>query len=140
MSFRYSGNPASSDEDEVRHRVGDTTTPGHFLEDEEITWELSQVSGDTAMAALRCVDRILARVSKMVTTEVGETKVQLTDLANHYRRLKRQWIASGLVVPDLVYAGGMSEAEKASDKLDEDATQPMIERRIHDITGEQDLQ
>lgn len=66
MAFTYSGDPASSEADLLRFKVGDTDEHNYFLEDGEITYILSQYSTLNA--------RIIAAYESMAAKAVGRPR------------------------------------------------------------------
>ena len=64
MTWSYSGNPASSNLDEIRFLIQDTDTTDQLLSNEEINY-LYGVYGDAYSAAVAAVGVLIAQASKV---------------------------------------------------------------------------
>ena len=64
MTWSYSGNPASSNLDEIRFLIQDTDTTDQLLSNEEINY-LYNVYGDAYSAAVAAVGVLIAQASKV---------------------------------------------------------------------------
>ena len=62
MTFSYDTS-LGSDEDRVRFNIGDTSTEGHYLEDETITALLSD-EGSVGGATVACIEYIITQLSQ----------------------------------------------------------------------------
>lgn len=80
MTFTYSGDPSTSQLDEVRFLVGDTDSSAVMLQDAEVTWLLSTATSTTAAAA-EAADACAAwcnRQADEVDKKVGDTSISRT--------------------------------------------------------------
>lgn len=120
MSFSYSGDPAASNLDEVRYRLGDTDSTNPLLTDEEIqfqinTWVLDTTKGYTnTWAAAECAETIAARFAREVSYSADGVSVGGNELQTKYTELagtlRSQYDRSQtLGGPD---AGGMIQGEE----------------------------
>lgn len=100
MSFSYSGDPAASDLDEVRYRLGDTDSSNPLLTDEEIQFQIDtwkdKYNSNTWVAA-ECAETLVAKFAREITysadgVSVGGNELQdkftalATTLRNQYNR------------------------------------------------------
>jgi len=131
MSWTYSGDPSSSDRDELRFKIGDTDPKNPELQDEELNYIITQVSAGgsfnclkAAMIALRA---ILAKYKSLVDEKVGDVDVKwsqryrkVADLLDEYTQ---QHAKSAL---GSAYAGGISISDKENQEQDPDRVIPAI--------------
>jgi hypothetical protein len=123
MTWTYSGDPSASNRDAVRFSTGDTDTDNQIFSDEEIAYALAQ-SGDSVLdASILLVRAGLAKYARSVDKSVGDLSKSYSQITAHLRALlpdlEAQRRASGGLLR--VYAGGMSKADKATQKADTDA-------------------
>lgn len=119
--------------DRVRFRLGDTVVVPESaaqLSNEEITALLTQADGNEGRAALAAAKSLYARYSRMVSTSVGDTSIQMGELADNFRSLihdlEEELMASGVI--GTPYAGGISRADKAAREADADRVAPAFSR------------
>jgi len=86
MAWSYSGDPTSSQRDEVRFLIGDVDEGEPLLSDEEIGYLLSK-TGDVRRAAAQAARAIAARFSRQVDEAVGDIRLSLSKRAEQYWRL-----------------------------------------------------
>lgn len=84
MTWSYSGNPASSNKDEVRFLIGDTDTTDQLLSDEEINYTLVE-SGSNYQAAHDSAYAIASTFARMASSKsVGDLSLSFSDRAASY--------------------------------------------------------
>jgi hypothetical protein len=72
----------------VRYLVGDTDVDDQQVQDEEITFALSEVGDNAYFAASYVADTIAAKYARRVTTKLdGALSAEYSDLADQYRKL-----------------------------------------------------
>lgn len=72
----------------VRYLVGDTNTLDQQVQNEEITFALSEELNDVYAAAAFVAKTIAAKYARMVTTELdGQLMMEYSDLASNYSEL-----------------------------------------------------
>lgn len=125
MSWSYSGDPSSSDLDAVRFLVQDTDTTDQLVQDEEITWALTQGGGIYSAAAL-VAGTIAAQFARAADKEtVGKVSVSYTKRAEYYFKLeddlKKKAATQDLPLP---YAGGISVSDMETVVSNEDRVKP----------------
>lgn len=127
MDFTYSGNPADSDKDAIRFLLQDTVDAGHFLEDAEITWLITQeVNIYTAAAAGAML--IAGRSHNVQVKKVGD--LSITFGAEMWKALA-EWLRGrgyGYRIPT---AGGISRNDKRTREDDSDWIVPDFFRDLH---------
>lgn len=131
--FSYSGAPTSTDLLElVRLAIGDTDKTRQLYQDQTINAVLA-IQPDVTKAACALVRGLIARFSRDVDKDIGETSIKASQRVAHYRALLADLQAggSGLLpggdgtgVPNTTpYAGGMSISEAESMAEDTDYVQ-----------------
>lgn len=90
MSFSYSGDPAASDLDEVRYRLGDTDSSSPLLTDEEIqfqidTWVNDPSKGYTnTWAAAECAETLAAKFAREISYSADGVSVGGQELQDKF--------------------------------------------------------
>ena len=131
--WHYSGDPSTSNRDNVRFRVGDTDITDGLVSDEEIDFALTESSSVYAAAAFVC-DHIAARFSreadKSVSASVGQSVTHhLSQRAAAFRALAKALRQEGSAATvGAPYCGGISIADKADNEEDSDIVQPFFKR------------
>lgn len=131
MSWTYSGDPAKSDRDWVRWRIGDTNASAKKQTDAEIEAALGEY-GDKHFAAAQICRSLAAAEASKVDTTMGKLRIA------HSQR-HAQWIAMAekleseasisLATP---WAGGISKDSKRTFQDDDDRVEPAFARGMHD--------
>lgn len=134
MTWTYGGDPANSDRDAVRLLVGDTDTNDQQLTDEEVTYFLTE-EGEVKRAAVRSARAIGARYARLVDKAVGDLRQSYSHRQRHYEDLATRLDREASVSTALVYAGGISDADKTTVEEDTDRVKPSFEREMHDHPG-----
>lgn len=88
MTWSYSGDPATSQKDEVRFLIGDTDTKEQLLQDEEIQYLLT-TTGLVIVAAIKCCDAIIAKFSKDFDYSLSSESNRVTQRLTAYRFLRK---------------------------------------------------
>lgn len=139
----YSGDPAASARDEVYFLVGDTDTANQQLTDNEVNYLLVENSDNVLLAAADAAQALEAKYANKVDKSVGDLKLSLSHLRDHFAKLKKQLRDRALgvgdaagIVPPHPYAGGISTTDKDIDSGG-DLVQPRFKRGMHDITTEE---
>lgn len=129
MTFSYnSASLATSAKNRVRLLIGDTDDTRQQLQDEEITYVLTQQTS-TTLAAAACCDLLAAKYAFFVNTENGSLRVSAAARHKHYLELANRLRAGGAgeipgdsTVHDArIYVGGASQAAKDTITSDDDA-------------------
>lgn len=111
----------------VRLLVGDTETTDQLVQDEEITFALSQVGNNVYFAASYVCKLIAAKFSRMVDTQLdGALRANYSDRSKQYNLLALQIESLGKKTSGKalgVFAGGISvtevnNAENYPDRVD----------------------
>ena len=133
MSWSYSPSDlntttASGRLNTVRLLVGDTDTTDQLVQNEEITFALSQTGDNVYYAAVWICRTIAAKFSRMVTTTLdGALSANYSDKAKQYHQLAVQIEAQGKKTSGKslgVFAGGISVAAMGVANADEDRVKP----------------
>lgn len=138
MSFSYlSSDPGSSDRSFVRLMLGDNSSSTVELQDEEIDVLLSE-HGSAYSASVAGARAIGARYARRADKTVGRLSISASQISKNYYELAKELQktanrrAGGA---DGMYAGGISIADKDSEKADTDRVVPAFERGQFDVTA-----
>jgi len=134
MTWHYSGNPAASDRDAVRYKLGDVNEDEQLVRDEEIAYALSEERDVNGAVAL-CAEGVAALLEREADVKVGPLSVDLSDKASHFWELAKTYRARSLVYA-LPSVGGISVEEKDEQRDDDDRVRPFFRRAMHRATGE----
>lgn len=135
MTWNYSGRPGSSDRDQVRFLMGDTCEDDPLVQDEEVTYAVSEQS-TLKLAAAMCLRALAAKFSRRVTTKVGDISKNCSDLAKAFKDradeldpLGQATMTSRLIRPSF---GGLTVTGKDALDDDDNAVQPRFKREMFD--------
>mgnify|MGYP001553039507 CR=1 FL=1 len=123
----YSGDPSSSETDEVRFLIGDTDTSNEILTDAEIDYTIND-KGSVSAAAVACAEAIAAQYAKKADKSVGDLKISYSKLYDTYIKLANRLKQKASLKLGKPYAGGISIEDKESVEEDTDRVQPRFER------------
>lgn len=133
MTWSYSASSLGDDVNKVRLIIGDTDTNRQQLQDEEISFVLTNEAVVT-YAAAACCDLLAAKYGFQVNTENSELRVSAAARHKHYQDLADRLRAlgggdipggegGGMPVVDM-YAGGALKSEKDDLINDSDVMEP----------------
>ena len=135
MAWTYGGDPSANARDAIRFLIGDTDTNDQLLNDDEIAWLNSEVTGSTTAttgvyaAAYRACLTIASKFSREADKSVGDLSIHAQQKAKAYREqaleLKTLVMREGGVPTP--YAGGISISDKNSNQEDSDIYQAWFE-------------
>lgn len=89
MTATYSGDPSSSDQDEVRFLLGDTDTSNARLSDNEISFLLVEWE-NPYLAAAAGADQLAATAAQWISYTTDGTTLTVSDAQEKYARLADQ--------------------------------------------------
>jgi hypothetical protein len=143
MTWNYSGNPASSDLDEVRYLVGDTDSTDPLVQDEEINYAIGKQS-TLELAAAQVLRALAAKYSRWSNYSVGEVSVSdVAAIAKAFKERADELDPMGLTLGDSALCapsfGGLTITGKESLDEDTDAVQPMFKKGADDYPGGPDV-
>ena len=130
MAWTYSGDPASSDRDQIRFLIGDTNTNDQLVSDEEIAWALTQ--GSIYNAAAICARSIAAAFSRLADKSVDDLKISYSQKSAQYSKLADNLEDKDSFKSLSVYAGGISASDKQSNEEDTDRVSPSFSKGMTD--------
>lgn len=90
MGFSYSGDPSSSDLDEVRFYLGDIDSTDVLLPDEEIQFVIdswASTVGTNLYAAAVCAEMVAARFAREVSVSADGVSAGMNELQQKYNDL-----------------------------------------------------
>lgn len=115
----------------VRHLIGDTDPTSPMLSDAEIGYELGAAGDDASRAAYQSCRRLMARYAALADASELDLSVKASQLFDHYAALAATFEtdADNLSMRSAVpYAGGLSVAERRTNRADRDRTMPFFDR------------
>lgn len=131
MTWSY--NPAdigTSTKDQVRFLVGDTEQTDPLVQDEEITFSLTQRNSIYGAAAIVC-RTIAAKFSRLADTVDRDLRDALSSKAKAYgMRANEYEVIAKARSGGLPYAGGISIADKVQQELNLDRVPPSFNREM----------
>lgn len=130
MSATYSQDPSTGNVDMVRFLIQDTNEDDFQFQNEEISAVLALNNDNVYLAAIVCVEALIAKYSGKATHKsVGDLSIAWGERSKSYnellRTLQKKAALSGLLPP---YAGGISEGDKLIDENDTDRVPPAFKR------------
>ena len=113
MSFSYD-NTLSNDVSIVRFLIQDNIEIGHYLEDEEIQYLLTDRGNIYSAAADACFSLYTRFSQSLTVAEVDDIRIETKDRIKHYKDLYNQFkkkasTGNGKIVP--VFIGGADRTE-----------------------------
>ena len=134
MAWTYTlANIGTSDRSWVRMRIGDTTSGGQLLQDEEIDALLGD-AGDKYVAASRSASAISGHFARRVDKGAGRFHIASQQASERYARLADELLLeAGMHVAP--YAGGISVSDKEAVAADSDRVAPQFSVGMNDFPG-----
>lgn len=116
MTWIYSGDPSSSDKDEVRYLVGDTDVNDQLVSDEEIDYALATwlpVYGTKQWVAAAVADQIAGRFARETSYSADGVSINLGELQHKFaeRAIALRAAHHSLLVGGTPDVGGISPYE-----------------------------
>lgn len=146
MAWSYSGNPADSDLDELRFKIGDTNIKNPELQNEELQFIIDDLtaSGTYAVltAAIVAVRALLAKVAALIDEKVGDVDVKWSQKYKNFKQLLKDFTAEAAKSTlTSAYAGGISIADKHNQEQNTDRVKPTFTKEFgknkrSNITGQ----
>jgi hypothetical protein len=138
MTWSYSGDPASSQKDEVRFLMGDTDTNDQLVLDAEINYSLG-TQPDPTLAAALVLRSLAAKYARYANEKIGDVSENASDLSKAFAARAKELDPGGqtlgaslLVLPSF---GGQYISEKQALAEDTDAIQPSFNKGQYDYPG-----
>lgn len=136
MSWSYDPTDLNTDTNSgrlntVRFLVGDTDTNNQRVQDEEVTFSLSENKDNVNSAASYIANTLASKYASKVTIELdGQLMAHYSDLYKHYRSLadKLGYQAKTLGAKLGVLAGGISKTKVGSVRSSTDRVKPAFRR------------
>jgi len=137
MTWSFSGDPANSNLDNVRVKVGDIDTTDQLVTDEIINFAISD-EPTLNKAAAYVFRHLSAKFARKADKNVGDLKITFSQLAKQYLEQAKAYDTKDdseieSYYPGVVpYSGGISIADKDSTEGDTDRTSPYFYKGMHD--------
>lgn len=132
MAFTYSGDPSNSTRDELRFLIQDTDQTDFAFQDGELDYFLLGSGDNPFSAAIRAIETLIAKYSKLVDEKVGQVSKSYSQLVDHYKALLATLQRRVAIDDALPFAGGISESQKDVQEDDHDRVDPFFTRDMHD--------
>ena len=130
LKFSYSGNPSSSQKDEVRFLIGDTDADRPMLADSEILYLISKY-GSAVNASIQAALALVAKFSRMADESVGSVSKSYSQLSEQFRKLSNDLQKKQSIDSCMPYAGGISISDKISNETDLNRVDNFFYRDLH---------
>lgn len=127
MTWSYSGDPSSSDRDQVRFLIGDTDTTDQQLSDEEIDFLITN-EGNAVGGAVAAVRAILAKYARLTDKSVGDLRLSYSQRKGAYESLLRSLERRRALRKATPFAGGITKTDKDSQEDDTGRVTPAFKR------------
>lgn len=133
MAWTYNlGQLATTPLYQVRYLVGDTQSNDPQVQDEEITFALSQRSSIFGAAAMVCRS-LASQLSRTADTVDKDLRTTLSQRATAYARRAADYEARAIARSGAMpYAGGLSIADKVLNEQNPDRVQPQFTTSMDD--------
>jgi hypothetical protein len=132
MAFTYSFNPATSPKDALRFFIGDTDCKDPLLQDEELEYLLGLYNDSPTQAAIRAVESIMLKFSRLCDETVGSVSIQYSQKAKAMALMKADLITR-LATEDMTpFAGGISRTTKIAQDRQCDRVRPKFTKNEDD--------
>lgn len=123
---------SSSQKDQIRLMIGDTSQNDQLMYDEEITFMLS-LRPSIYGAAAECCRTIASKFARQVDTVTGELRTLYSARARNYEMRATQYDRMASVAGGaLPYAGGISVSDKQAAEQDTDRMAPQFQIGMED--------
>jgi len=134
MTWTYTNNASNVSRDSIRLLVGDTDQTDQLVTDEEIAYALTQ-RGNAQLAAAFICKAIATKFARFVDKEVGDLKQSYSQRVTQYKEMAEELEASGSIGSAVPFAGGISVADKESERSDTDRVDPRFREKQFDNRG-----
>ena len=134
MTFTYASTDLSTTLAKVRRLLGDTDSADPQLTDEEIDF-YTDTYGSVWFAGAAAADAIAAKYTRKPSKTVGPLSISYGELQEQYTSLAAKLRYQGSVNALVPYAGGISQADKATYEADTDRQRPSFLLGMDDNPG-----
>lgn len=131
MTWTYTNKPSTVNRDAVRFLIRDIDDSNPLITDEEITFALSEESNIYLAASMIAVS-LGAKFAGKADKAVGDLKITYKSSADAYKQLADTLRVRGNRTSALPFAGGISQSQKETVRLDSDRVAPSFRRGITD--------
>jgi len=132
MSWSYSGDPSASDLDWIRFQIGDTDATAQVFSDEEILGILSD-QGNKNDAAAFLLRRRAQDLAATPNFRIGRFSEDFGTAAARLEEKADALAAANAAKHVGLFAGGISESDRAAREADADRTSPAFTKDMHDF-------
>lgn len=137
MPYNYEGNPFFGTPpytgqaliDTVRFLVGDTDSSDWQLLDGEIVGLFANNNSDVYGTAIEACRVLMAKFARQVNKNVGNASIEAADRMEHYKSLRQELQMASMRHggAPTIYVGGISQADRETDREDDDVVQPAFD-------------
>lgn len=129
MSFTYSGDPSTSDLDQVRFLIQDTDTNDQLLQNEEIQFLIDE--NGVATASWKAAETIAAKFARFTDRTIGDFSEDLSQRVEQYNKIAKELKRRASLKTARPFAGGISITDKENVDADTDRVKPVFEKHTH---------
>jgi len=134
--WTYTGDPTASSKDAVRVLCGDIDDTDPQVTDEEIAFWLAEEGNSYSAAAAVC-EHLAARWAREASRSISvgggtSTSINLSDRARAYETKAAKLRLRAATSAGMVYAGGISIADKEDNEANTDRVQPSFRHGMFD--------
>ncbi len=115
--------PFGTAKDEIRTRIGDTSSSAPFLSDEQISGLVTAHAG-TLYAAAAAARTIAGQLARQVNTREGSFSIDASQGYKSYMNLAKTLKQEASLAGGVVYLGGQSVSDKLTQEQDTDRVEP----------------
>jgi len=131
MAFTYTGDPTSSDLDEVRFLVQDTEELEPLFDDSEISYAIAANANNLLAASMLC-EVLSVKFAREADQTVGDLVEKLSQRSFMYSSMATVFRKRGNMMGAAPYVGGISIAGKKIYTDDTDRVSPSFTKGMHD--------
>ena len=133
--FSYNDSDLTTDLNQVRLLIQDTSSTDAQFSDEEIGFFIDTESNVHAAARAGCL-ALAAKTATAVSKTVGELKIELQQKHEHYLSLAAQYKDAAATKGSVqLFAGGLTQSGKEAERADTDRVDPKFIRDQDQFPG-----
>lgn len=135
MTWSYNETDLTTELNQVRLLIQDTSSTGMLMSDEEVTFFIDQGSNIYESANLACIS-LKAKFADGVSKTVGKLSIELQQKTEHYGQLADTYLTKSKTKGGAqVFAGGLTISGKEAVRSNTDRVDPSFQRDFMDFPG-----
>ncbi len=137
MTWSYTGDPTSSNRDQVRFLIQDTDSEDQLLQDGEVDFLLLEHPAPQR-AAVRACEILMIKFAREVDSSVGSVREACSQRHKQYTELLKTLKRRASIANVAPLAGGIDQLDKDVQERDTNRVRPFFERDTHDFGSQED--